>query len=45
MKKAIEIFIGIDVSKAWLDIAVHEKDGTIRARNEDAVIANLVQKV
>ena len=24
MNKTAEIFVGIDVSKAWLDVAVHE---------------------
>ncbi len=33
MKKAREeIFVGIDVSKAWLDVAVHEQEETIRSR-------------
>ena len=45
MKKAVEIFVGIDVSKVWLDIAVHEQEETFRAGNEDAGIANLVQRM
>jgi transposase len=45
MKKAAEIFVGIDVSKAWLDIAVHERVETFRAGNEDAGIANLVKRM
>ena len=39
MKKAEEIFVGIDVSKAWLDIAVHEKEETFRASNDEVGIA------
>ena len=42
MHRAVEIFVGIDVCKAWLDIAVHEQDETFRAGNEDVGIANLV---
>lgn len=45
MKKAVEIFVGIDVSKAWLDIAVHEQEATFRASNDDAGIASLVERV
>jgi transposase len=45
MKKAAEIFVGIDVSKAWLDVAVHEQKETLRFSNTDAGIANLVQKL
>ncbi len=29
------IFVGIDVSKAWLDIAVHEQETYFRAKNDD----------
>lgn len=43
MKKAVEIFVGIDISKAWLDVAVHEQDEMFRAGNNDAGIANLVK--
>jgi transposase len=45
MEKAAEIFIGIDVSKVWLDVAVHEQEETFRAGNEDAGIANLVKRM
>jgi transposase len=45
MKKAVEIFVGIDVSKVWLDVAVHEREEDFRAGNEDAGIANLVQRM
>jgi transposase len=43
MKKVVEIFVGIDISKAWLDVAVHEQEETFRAGNNDAGIAKLVQ--
>jgi transposase len=39
------IFVGIDVSKAWLDIAVHEQDTYWRASNDDQGIADLVEKL
>jgi transposase len=46
MKKTREeIFVGIDVSKAWLDIAVHEQDETFRVNNEDAGIASLAKRL
>jgi transposase len=45
MEKAAEIFVGIDVSKVWLDVAVHEQGETFRAGNEDAGIANLVKRM
>jgi hypothetical protein len=45
MKKAVEIFVGIDVSKIWLDVAVHEREETFRAGNEDKGIANLVERM
>jgi transposase len=43
MKKTVEIFVGIDVSKAWLDVAVHEQKETYRFSNAEAGIANLVK--
>ncbi len=39
------IFVGIDVSKAWLDIALHESETCWRARNDEAGIADLVVKL
>ncbi len=45
MKKAVEIFVGIDVSKAWLDIAVHEKGETFRASNDEAGIKSLMERL
>jgi transposase len=36
------IFVGIDVSKAWLDIAVHEQETCWRVGNTDQGIAALV---
>ena len=45
MKKAVEIFVGIDVSKAWLDIAVHESAEALRVSNDDAGIVSLVKRL
>ena len=45
MKKAAELFVGIDVSKAWLDIAVHEQAESYRAGNNDAGIASLLKRM
>lgn len=45
MKKRVEIFVGIDVSKAWLDVAVHEQTEMYRFRNEAAGIASLVKEL
>jgi transposase len=45
MKKAVEIFVGIDISKAWLDIAVHEREEAFRTSNDDAGIASLVKRL
>ena len=43
MKKAVEIFVGIDVSKAWLDVAVHEQREITRFSNDESGIASLVK--
>jgi transposase len=43
METRVEIFVGIDVSKAWLDVAVHERQETTRFRNDEAGIGDLVQ--
>ena len=47
MKKAsAEIFVGIDVSKSWLDVAVHEQEAAaLRTGNDDAGIASLVKRL
>jgi len=45
MRKAAEIFVGIDVSKAWLDIAVHERKETSRVANDATGIADLVKRM
>ena len=45
MKKRVEIFVGIDVSKAWLDVAVHEQTEMYRFRNDEAGIASLVKEL
>jgi transposase len=45
MKKAVEIFVGIDISKAWLDVAAQEQEEVFRARSDDAGIASLVERL
>jgi len=46
MKKAsAEIFVGIDVSKSWLDVAVHEQEEVLRTGNDDPGIASLVKRL
>jgi len=45
MKKAVEIFVGIDVSKAWLDVAVHEQKEEFRVSNDSVGIADLVERL
>lgn len=45
MKKTVEIFVGIDISKAWLDVAVHEQEEVFRASNNDEGIASLVKRL
>src|SRR5258705_3824781 len=45
MRKAVEIFVGMDVSKAWLDVAVHEQEEGFRTSNDDPGIASLVKRL
>lgn len=45
MEKTAEIFVGIDISKAWLDIALYEQEETFRATNDDTGIAKLVKRM
>lgn len=47
MKKArAEIFVGIDVSKSWLDVAVHDQeDEGFRTSNDETGIAGLVKRL
>lgn len=46
MKKVrVDIFVGIDVSKGWLDVAVHEQEETFRVNNDDTGIASLVKRL
>jgi transposase len=46
MKKArVEIFVGIDVSKKWLDVAVHEPAEGFRVSNDESGIASLVKRL
>jgi transposase len=43
MKKRVEVFVGLDVSKAWLDVAVHEQTEIARFHNDEVGIASLVK--
>jgi len=45
MAETAGIFVGIDISKTWLDIAVHEADVTWRVGNDDKGIADLVKRL
>jgi transposase len=45
MKKAMEIFVGIDVSKGSLDVAIHERDETYRVGNDGVGISELVKRM
>ena len=45
MKKTVEIFVGIDVSKAGLDVAVYEQPEGWRVSNQDAGISSLVKQL
>ncbi len=45
MKEAAEIFVGIDVSKGWLDVARYEPAETWRVSNAEVGIASLVKRL
>lgn len=45
MSETAGIFIGIDVSKTWLDIAVHESSTSWRVGNNDKGIADLIKRL
>lgn len=45
MKKTGKVFVGIDVSKGWLDVAVHEQKEVWRVSNDDAGIQALLKKL
>jgi transposase len=45
MAETAGIFVGIDVSKLWLDIAVHESEANWRVGNDDSGIAGLVKRL
>jgi len=45
MKRTDEIFVGVDVSKAWLDVAVHEHEAGFRTSNADEGITSLVKRM
>ena len=42
---AREVFVGIDVAKAHLDVATRPVDQTWQFANDEAGIANLVKRV
>jgi hypothetical protein len=45
MKQAEEIFVGIDVSKVGLDVAVHDQEEYFRVNNDETGIARLVERL
>lgn len=45
MAETVGIFVGIDISKTWLDIAVHEAEATWRVGNDDKGIASLIKRL
>jgi transposase len=45
MSDTAGIFVGIDISKSWLDIAVHEADINFRVDNDENGIAELVKRM
>lgn len=45
MAETAGIFVGIDVSKTWLDIAVHASEETWRAGNDDKGITRLIMRL
>ena len=45
MKKTVEIFVGIDVSKAWLDVAVHEQKEVFRVSNGEEEILSVGEEI
>jgi transposase len=45
MAETAGIFVGIDISKTWLDIAVHDSELSWRVGNDDEGIAGLVKRL
>jgi transposase len=45
MQKEAEIFVGLDVSKDWLDVAVYESAEAFRVANSSAGIAALLERL
>jgi transposase len=45
MANTAGIYVGIDVSKAWLDVAVHETEVAWRIANDDKGIPDLVKRL
>jgi transposase len=40
-----EAYVGIDVGKTWLDVAIWGSEGTRRVRNDEAGAAEIIQRV
>ena len=45
MTKAKEIYMGIDIGKTWLDVAIYGKEEVLRVRNDAEGIAQLMEKL
>jgi transposase len=45
MAETAGIFVGVDISKLWLDIAVHETEMYWRVGNDEKGIADLVKRM
>ena len=44
-KKQTKTFIGIDVSKQWLEVAAHERDNQFRCANKSSAFATLLAEL
>ena len=45
MTKAKEIYMGIDIGKTWLDVAIYGKEEVLHVRNDAEGIAQLMEKL
>lgn len=45
MTKVDQTFIGMDVGKTWLDIAIYDRDEVMRVHNDETGIAELLTKL
>lgn len=45
MSETAGIFVGIDVSKQWLDIAIHEQEECWRERNDEQGLGGLLERL